>query len=148
MRLTIRVFMIGVVCTALASVSSLVIGADDAVKSPATDQAISPKDGVIRLFDGKTLGDCYVWLKDTQREDTRKVFSVMDGMIHVSGDGLGGLVTNKRYGDYHLVLEFKFGDRTWHDRENAARDSGLLVHSNGKDGGYNGIWMPAIEVQI
>ena len=114
----------------------------------ATTSAISPKDDVIRLFDGKTLGDCYTWLKDTKREDPRKVFSVADGMIHVSGDGLGGLVTNKRYRDYHLVVEFKFGERTWHDRENAARDSGLLVHSNGKDGGYEGTWMPSIEVQI
>ena len=96
----------------------------------------------------RSLGDCYTWLKDTKREDPRKVFSVKDGMIHVSGDGLGGLVTNKRYRDYHLVLEFKFGDKTWHEREKSARDSGLLVHSNGKDGGYNGTWMPSIEVQI
>ena len=116
--------------------------------NPTSSEAISPKDDVIRLFDGKTLGDCYTWLKDTKREDPRKVFSVTDGMMHISGDGLGGLVTNKRYRDYHLVLEYKFGDRTWHDRENSARDSGLLVHSNGNDGGYNGTWMPSIEVQI
>lgn len=121
--------------------------AADAAK-PVDDDAISPQDGVIRLFDGKTLGDCYTWLKDTQYDDPRKVFSVVDGVIHVSGDGLGGLVTNKRYRDYHLVLEFKFGDRTWPNREKSARDSGLLVHSNGKDGGYGGTWMPSIEVQI
>ncbi len=103
---------------------------------------------MIRLFDGKTLGDCYTWLKDTKREDPRKVFTVADGMIHISGDGLGGLVTNKRYRDYHLVLEFKFGERTWQHREQAARDSGCLIHSNGQDGGYEGCWMPSIEVQI
>lgn len=118
------------------------------VARTAEDDAIAPRDGVIRLFDGKTLGDCYTWLKDTHYEDPRKVFSVVDGMIHVSGDGLGGLVTKKRYRDYHLVLEFKFGERTWPNREKAARDSGLLVHSNGKDGGYGGTWMPSIEVQI
>ena len=100
------------------------------------------------MFDGKTLGDCYTWLKDTKREDPRKVFSVADGMLHITGDGLGGIVTNKRYRDYHLVLEYKWGDRTWHDRENATRDSGLLIHSNGNDGGYGGTWMPSIEVQI
>jgi hypothetical protein len=121
-------------------------GADTSAAS--NNDAIAPKDDVIRLFDGKSLGDCYTWLKDTQREDLRRVFRVEDGMIHVTGDGLGGLVTNKRYRDYHLVLEFKFGDRTWQDRINNARDSGLLIHSNGKDGGYNGIWMPSIEVQI
>jgi hypothetical protein len=116
--------------------------------TPDDVPAISPQHEVIRLFDGKSLGDCYTWLKDTKREDPRRVFSVSDGMIHVSGDGLGGLVTNKRYRDYHLVLEYRWGDRTWHDRENSARDSGLLINSNGVDGGYGGTWMPSIEVQI
>jgi hypothetical protein len=110
--------------------------------------AITPTDDVIKLFDGKTLGDTYTWLKDTKREDPRKVFTVSDGMIHITGDGYGGLVTNKRYRDYHLVVEYKFGDRTWHGREKNARDSGCLIHSNGKDGGYEGCWMPSIEVQI
>ena len=140
-------------CVLIISVVAIASGlssarAARAAKNSDSSEAISPKGDVIHLFDGKTLGDCYTWLKDTHLEDARKVFRVSDGMIHVSGDGLGGLVTNKSYRDYHLVLEYKFGDRTWHDRENAARDSGLLVHSNGKDGGYNGIWMPAIEVQI
>ena len=106
--------------------------ADAAPKSP--DDAITPTDGVIKLFDGKTLGDTYTWLKDTKREDPRKVFTVADGMIHVSGDGYGCITTNKRYRDYHMVVEFKFGERTWHEREDKARDSGVLVHSNGKDG--------------
>ncbi len=133
-------------CTTIC-LESRVRAADAVIASDAV-AAVAPTDNVIRLFDGKTLGDCYTWLKDTQREDPRKVFSVVDGKIHISGDGLGGLVTNKRYRDYHLVLEFKFGDRTWHNRENAARDSGLLIHSNGKDGGYSDTWMPSIEVQI
>jgi hypothetical protein len=112
------------------------------------DEVITPTDDVIRLFDGRTLGDCYTWLKDSKRDDPRKVFRVTDGVLHVSGDGLGAIVTNKRYRDYHLVLEFRWGGRTWRERENAARDSGLLIHSTGMDGGYRGIWMPAIEVQI
>jgi hypothetical protein len=117
-------------------------------EGPAKQAAVSPKDGVIRLFDGKTLGDCYTWLKDTKREDPRNVFTVEDGMIHVSGDGLGALVTNKKYRDYHLVLEYKFGERRWHKREQATRDSGVLIHSNGKDGGYQDTWMPSLECQI
>jgi hypothetical protein len=122
--------------------------AADASTTSEQSDAIAPKDEVIRLFDGKTLGDCYTWLKDTKHDDPRRVFTVSNGMIHVSGDGLGGLVTKRRYRDYHLVLEFKFGERTWQKRENAARDSGCLIHSNGKDGGYEGCWMPSIEVQI
>jgi hypothetical protein len=114
----------------------------------ASSDAITPTDKAITLFDGKTLGDTYTWLKDTKREDPRKVFTVSDGMIHVSGDGYGCITTNQRYRDYHMVVEFKFGERTWHGREKNARDSGVLVHSNGKDGAYDGNWMPAIEVQI
>jgi len=148
MRLTTRIRTISVACVASLALASARSHADDSAKPPNLEPAVSPQAGAIRLFDGKTLGDCYTWLKDTHREDPRHVFRVADGMIHVSGDGLGGLVTNKRYRDYHLVLEYKFGDRTWHERGDAARDSGLLVHSNGKDGGYNGTWMPSIEVQI
>jgi hypothetical protein len=121
----------------------------DALRSSEkADGAIAPKDHEIKLFDGKSFGDWYTWLKDTKREDPRKVFTVEDGMIHISGDGYGCITTNKRYRDYHMVVEFKFGERTWHERENATRDSGVLIHSNGRDGGYEGNWMPSIEVQI
>lgn len=111
------------------------------------DPAVSPTEP-IKLFDGKTLGDCYTWLKDAKRDDPREVFTVEDGLLHVSGDGWGSIITNRRFRDYHLVVEFKWGERGWHEREKAARDSGILLHSNGKDGGYGGIWMPSLEVQI
>src|SRR5690242_5565596 len=102
--------------------------------SDKPDDAIAPKDHVIKLFDGKSFGDWYTWLKDTKREDPRNVFTVQDGMIHISGDGYGCITTNKRYRDYHMIVEFKFGERTWRERENATRDSGVLIHSNGRDG--------------
>lgn len=140
-------YSVPIVLGLLLILHAAAFAADKATK-PEQSDAISPKHDVIRLFDGKTLGDCYTWLKDTKRDDPRKIFRVTDGMLHVTGDGLGGLITNKRYRDYHLVLEFKFGERTWQNREKAARDSGCLVHSNGKDGGYEGTWMPSIEVQI
>jgi hypothetical protein len=111
-------------------------------------QAISPKDGVIQLFDGKSLDGLYTFLQDAKYEDPRQVFRVTDGLLHITGDGLGGVTTKNSYRDYHLVLEFKWGPRTWGNREKRTRDSGLLVHSQGADGGYGGIWMPSIEVQI
>ena len=119
-----------------------------AESSTSTDQAIAPTDGPIVLFDGKTLCDCYIWLQATRHEDPKQVFRVNDGLLHITGDGLGSLITNKAYRDYHLVLEYRWGNKTWPNRENAARDSGLLIHSNGADGGYQGIWKPSIEVQI
>ncbi|MBL8849755.1 MAG: DUF1080 domain-containing protein [Planctomycetaceae bacterium] len=120
--------------------ASVLRAADDA------EAPIAPTEE-IRLFDG-TLDAFYTWMKDTQYEDPRDVFRITDGMIHVTGDGLGGLVTKKSYRDYHCVLEFKWGERTWNNRVTATRDSGLLVHSIGPDGAYGGIWKHSIEVQI
>lgn len=110
--------------------------------------AIAPTDGPIKLFNGKNLDGWYTWLKETKYEDPKQVFRVTDGMLHVTGDGLGGILTKDEYKDYHLVLEFKWGKKTYAPRENRTKDSGLLIHSVGEDGGYGGIWMPSIEVQI
>ncbi|MDC0934794.1 DUF1080 domain-containing protein [Pirellulales bacterium] len=112
------------------------------------NKAITPRESVIRLFDGKSLDPFYTWLSDTKFEDPRNVYRVEDGMIHISGDGLGGLLTKQQYRDYHLVLEYKWGKRTWGARKDRAKDSGVLVHSRGAHGGYGGNWMPSIELNI
>ncbi|MBV11255.1 MAG: hypothetical protein CMN21_18790 [Rubinisphaera sp.] len=90
----------------------------------------------------------YTWIRDSQYSDPKKVFTVENGMIHISGDGYGGLITNDSYRDYHLILEFKWGERTWGNRIDRARDAGLLVHCWGPDGGYAKTWMASIEAQI
>jgi hypothetical protein len=126
----------------LASLATLVSAFPLAAAEP-----VRPTE-VIKLFDGKTLGDCYTYLKDTRYEDPRKVFRVTDGMLHITGDGLGSIITKQEYADYHLVLEFKWGEKTWQNRMDKTKDSGLLIHSRGADGGYGGTWMPSIEVQI
>lgn len=117
-------------------------------EAPESDAAISPKDGEVKLFNGQNLDGLYTWIQDTQHDDPRQVFSVKDGLLHITGDGYGGILTDKTYENYHLVLEYRWGGRTWGDRADRTRDSGLLIHSNGADGGCGGRWMPAIEVQI
>ncbi|HVX64173.1 MAG TPA: DUF1080 domain-containing protein [Pirellulales bacterium] len=110
-------------------------------------EPITPKE-TIQLFNGQDLSGWYTWLKDTKYEDPRKVFTVHDGMVHISGDGLGCITTKEEYRDYHLVTEWKWGERTWGARKKATKDSGILVHCTGRDGGYSGIWMASIEAQI
>ncbi|MBM4075491.1 MAG: DUF1080 domain-containing protein [Planctomycetes bacterium] len=112
------------------------------------DQAIKPTDGPIKLFNGKNLDGFYTWTRGTQYADSKKNFTVQDGMIRILGDGFGGLITNREYRDYHLILEFKWGGKTWGDRVDRARDSGLLLHCWGPDGGYGDTWMASIEAQI
>ncbi len=120
----------------------------DPAVPPARDLAISPTDGPIELFNGRNMEGMYVWLQDSHYADPKKVFTVHDGMIHISGDGYGGLITNQAYRDYHLILEFKWGQKTWGKRETRTRDSGLLLHCWGPDGGFGDHWMPSIEDQI
>ena len=115
--------------------------------SKTTPQSITPTQPII-LFNGENLDGFYTYLQDTQYEDPRNVFRVTNGMIHLTGDGFGSLITDDAYQDYHVVLEYRWGDQTWGTRKDRTKDSGLLVHSVGPDGGYNGRWKPSIEVQI
>lgn len=71
-----------------------------------------------------------------------------DGTLRISGRGYGYVATKKDYRDYHLVLDFKWGEQTWGKRENAARDNGVLVHAYGPAGAFAGSWMTSIEAQI
>jgi 3-keto-disaccharide hydrolase len=107
----------------------------------------------VALFNGTSLDGFDTWLVDTRREDPRRVFTVADGMIRISGDGLGYLSTKEEYKDYHLIADFKWGrtNWAWGSRINAARDSGILLHSRGPDGNShdgNGAFKAAIECQI
>lgn len=71
-----------------------------------------------------------------------------DGTYNVSGRGYGYVATKENYRDYHLVLEFKWGTKTWGKREKATKDNGILLHAYGPHGAYGDTWMASIEAQI
>jgi hypothetical protein len=110
--------------------------------------AIRPTKGPIRLFAGKDFTGLYTWLQDAKYDDPRKVFTVEDGMIRISGDGGGYICTKERYKDYHLVVEYRWGERTWGGRKASARDSGIVFHCAEPDGSFGGVFMAGIEAQI
>lgn len=106
-----------------------------------------------QLFNGRNLEGFYTWLVDSGTNDPRNVFSVTNGMIRISGDGLGYLSTQKSYSNYVLELEFQWGrtNTHWGDRIGKARDSGIFIHSIGPDGNSvdgKGAFKAAIECQI
>ena len=118
--------------------------------------AIKPSQ-VIKLFDGKSLANFESWLVDHHSTDPERVFSVVDQIdgapaIRVSGKVWGGLITTDAYRDYRLVDEFRWGGVTWGDRKTRARDSGVLLHAQGRLGNtgkdFNGPWLRSIEFQI
>jgi hypothetical protein len=103
----------------------------------------------IRLFNGKNLDGWYPFVEKRGRDnDVKKVFTVENGLIHISGEEYGSIVTNEEYENYKLTVEFKWGDKTYAPRADRARDNGVLLHSTGPDGGYHGIWMYSIECQV
>jgi hypothetical protein len=99
-------------------------------------------------FNGKDLSGFYTFLREHKHEDPNGVFTVVNGMLRISGQEFGCVTTRDEFHDYHLVVEWKWGEKTWAPRENNARDSGILLHSVGPDGGYNGIWMESQECQL
>jgi hypothetical protein len=108
-------------------------------------EPVAPKEPVA-LFNGKNLDGLTPWLRGTKREDPKKVFRVTDGMIHMTGEGFGYLATEKEYRDYRAVVEYKWGKKT--DGGKYVRNSGVLLHATGPDGGAGGTWMASVECQL
>jgi hypothetical protein len=125
------------------------------------------------LFNGKDLSGWYTYLavpdssvtSDLPRNSEGKyarplginndpfnVFSVTeeDGepAIRITGEVFGILVTENEYEDYHLSMEFKWGEEKYAPRLTRKRDSGILYHSVGAEGAWGGVWMRSKEFQV
>ena len=97
----------------------------------------------VPLFNGKDLSGWETFLGRANPGETNyglnfdpeKVFSVdqVDGgpVIHISGKYWGGLITTQEFANYHLRLEYKWGDKTWPPRVKSPRDSGICYHCVG-----------------
>ncbi|MGB5434470.1 MAG: DUF1080 domain-containing protein, partial [Maribacter sp.] len=85
-------------------------------------------------------------------KDPLKVFSTKieqgETILHISGEIYGGLTSKEIFENYHLKLEFKWGERKWEPRLNDKRDNGLLYHCNGPHGAFWNVWMESQEFQI
>ncbi|MFB3921801.1 MAG: DUF1080 domain-containing protein [Terriglobia bacterium] len=113
---------------------------------PSLAAQTTPRGGKsLKLFNGKNLDGFYTWIEGQgKNQDADHVFTVRDGMIHVSGAHFGYFSTEQEYENYRLTVEFKWGEQTHPPREGKARDSGILYHFVGPDK----IWPKSIEFQI
>jgi hypothetical protein len=102
----------------------------------------------VLAFNGKDLTGFYVYTRDHGYADPNGVFKVKDGEIQISGQEFGGLTTCGNFRDYHLIAEFRWGQKTWAPREKNTRDSGILLHGVGADGAAGNGWLESIECQI
>ncbi|GAA4444408.1 hypothetical protein GCM10023091_34470 [Ravibacter arvi] len=103
----------------------------------------------IQLYNGKDFDGWYKYLKSTGKgNDPKNVFSVQNGEVFITGEDYGCITTDDEYENYRLVVEYKWGTKTYEPRVDKARDNGVLIHSTGKDGAFSGSWMYSIECQI
>jgi hypothetical protein len=117
------------------------------------------------LFNGKDFTGWDVWLGRPYapkgkpkaeiiglNNDERRVFSVVEvdsaPAIRVSGEVYGGLVSHQEFDNYHLKMQFKWGDKRWPPAEKSRRNSGLLYRSVGPFGAHDTFWMRSLEFQI
>jgi hypothetical protein len=101
------------------------------------------------LFNGKNLDGWYTFLRTKGKSnDPEKVFSVENGLLHISGKEFGYICTNKVFNNFHLVAEFKWGVKKYppRDADTTKRDNGILyyVPADAKDF----VWPKSIECQI
>ena len=108
--------------------------------------AIEPLGNVVRPFNGRDLSGFTTWLRTSDRRESEDNYSVENGMIHISGEGMGYLATVDSYRNYHLSIDYKWGRRT--DGSKYVRNSGILLHATGPAGNARGIWMASIECQL
>ncbi|MES2441265.1 MAG: DUF1080 domain-containing protein [Pseudomonadota bacterium] len=115
------------------------------------------------LFNGRDLAGWAPWLgyADTALTfrpqtvaplgvsiDTGEIFAVetVDGgpVIRAGGRYWGSLATIEDFADYHLSLEYRWGEL----REGEQRNNGLVYFSHGSPGAVFGTWMTGIEFQL
>lgn len=141
---------------------------------PATAQRLRLADvpvptGPARgLFNGRDLADWDAWLgypdpavsyRDDPGASPLGISRDMTGdfavrmtdgapAIWIKGETWGSLVHREDLRNYHLRMEFKWGDKTYPPRAALPRNNGLLYHTHGQPGAVFGTWSPSMEFEI
>lgn len=93
------------------------------------------KSTEIKLFNGNDLSNWVFYLKDPA-VDPASVFTVQNGVIHITGDPFGYMRTKDVYSDYQLHVEWRYPGEL--------SNSGVFVHAQTPDT----IWLKCFECQL
>ena len=118
------------------------------------------------LFNGKNLQGWDTYLRATNmsgysddttlpylppiglNNDPLHVFTVKDGLLHISGEIWGAVTHKEIFGNYHLRFQSKWGEKKYAPKDKSARDGGVLFHcTEGFDYAFK-CWMRSMEMQI
>lgn len=113
--------------------SPAVISAQSNAKKSISKKPLASQN--IQLFNGKDLNNWVFQLKDPAINPAT-VFTVQNGVIHISGNPFGYMRTKESYSDYKLHVEWRWPVE--------ATNSGVFVHGQLPDT----IWLKCIECQL
>ncbi|MBN2665814.1 MAG: DUF1080 domain-containing protein [Bacteroidales bacterium] len=105
-------------------------------KSDSASKSVKNKKSTeIKLFNGNDLSNWVFYLKDPA-VDPASVFTVQNGVIHITGDPFGYMRTKDAYSDYQLHVEWRYPGEL--------SNSGVFVHAQTPDT----IWLKCFECQL
>lgn len=145
MKLSRRAFNQLIAATAVSSTPSL------------AQQAVAPSlpdyDGPwMPLFNGRNLDGWSFYQDGVGLQDTNNAIMVEKGQIHMlgpryrpAGTPYGHIATEAEYGNYHLRLEYRYGETRYEPRLLAKRNSGILYHMYPQ---RDRVWPNSIEFQL
>jgi hypothetical protein len=132
--------LLSIPCLALASALAMAAPPD------------SSEGGWTPLFNGKNLDGWYTFLQEHGRDsDPDGIITIEDGAIHLYKNVedkakvvMGYIGTEQEHGDYHLRLQYRWGDKKFEPRYALKKDAGLYYHITGPDV----VWPRSLQYQI
>jgi hypothetical protein len=121
--------------TILTGISSVISGQSRQKNTQSQISRKNEKAGTIQLFNGKDLSNWVFCLKDPS-VNPATVFTVQNGLIHISGNPFGYMRTKDTYSEYKLHVEWRYPIE--------ASNSGVFVHAQLPDT----IWIKSFECQL
>jgi hypothetical protein len=137
---------------------------------PSSIGAATSPEAWVTLFNGRDLTGWDVWLgpqsggyhdRATSKEpalglnnDPLDVFTVVthkgSPAIRVSGQVFGAVTTQREFGNCHIRVEYRWGEKKWppRDKPQHYRDSGVLYWCIGEHGAGSYAWMRSVECNI
>lgn len=88
------------------------------------------------LFNGHNLDGWTIYAESVGNADPHQAIAIERGVLHLLGDSFDGpdkasfghIATTDTHANYHLRMEFRFGERRFAPRLLQRRNSGLLYH--------------------
>jgi len=123
---------IALLLISLLAIQYIAIAQPKAINNKKTENKGSEK---IMLFNNKDLSNWVFKLKDPS-VDPARVFSVQNGVIHITGNPFGYMRTRDAYSNYKLHVEWRWPSE--------ATNSGVFIHAQPPDS----VWLRCVECQL